>query len=304
MGLTQLSGELLDEKYRIEKELGKGGMGSVYLATHLGTGRPVAVKVITPQFMMNDEFVERFRREAKAAGRLHHPNVVNVTDFGFARVEGERIAYLVMEYLDGCTLAEVLAEESQLPIDWVVDIIEQTSSAVDEAHQQGIVHRDLKPDNIWLEPNRRGGYTVKVLDFGLAKLGDVQVGGASTDLSSDASTTADTKRLESGATSVTRRQNTGVIRSETSAQAGDISESTTQIQSPPAVVAGENDKTLVLVEGGEAARPASVKLPHKCCPRHHPRRLLRFNQVRRDRTRAFGQTTADNPAARQFRRTG
>src|SRR5689334_13179822 len=176
MGLTELTGEVLDEKYRIERELGKGGMGAVYLATHLGTGRPVAVKVITPQFMMNDEFVERFRREAKAAGRLHHPNVVNVTDFGFARIDGQRIAYLVMEYLDGCTLADILAEESQLPIEWVADIIEQTCSAVDEAHQHGVVHRDLKPDNIWLEPNRRGGYTVKVLDFGLAKLGEVQVG--------------------------------------------------------------------------------------------------------------------------------
>jgi serine/threonine protein kinase len=198
LGLTELTGEALDEKYRIEKELGKGGMGSVYLATHLGTGRPVAVKVITPQFMMDDEFVERFRREAKAAGRLHHPNVVNVTDFGFARVGGERIAYLVMEYLDGCTLAEVLAEESQLPIDWVVDIIEQTSSAVEEAHQQGIIHRDLKPDNIWLEPNRRGGYSVKVLDFGLAKLGNVQVGGPAEGLTSGTSASGNTKRLAEG----------------------------------------------------------------------------------------------------------
>jgi eukaryotic-like serine/threonine-protein kinase len=172
MGLANLIGEVLDDKYLIEKELGKGGMGSVYSATHLGTGRPVAVKVIAPQFMRNDEFVERFKREAKAAGRLHHPNVVNVTDFGFARVGHDRVAYLVMEFLDGCTLAEVLEEESQLAITWVVDIIEQACSAVDSAHRQGIIHRDLKPDNIWLEPNRRGGYRVKVLDFGLAKLAD------------------------------------------------------------------------------------------------------------------------------------
>ncbi|HJZ66787.1 MAG TPA: serine/threonine-protein kinase, partial [Blastocatellia bacterium] len=157
MALTQLTGHVLDEKYRIEKELGKGGMGSVYSATHLGTDRPVAVKVIAPQFMRNEEFVERFKREAKAAGRLHHPNVVNVTDFGFARVGNDRVAYLVMEFLEGCTLAEVLAEESQLAIPWVCDIIEQTCSAVDAAHRHGIIHRDLKPDNIWLEPNRRGG---------------------------------------------------------------------------------------------------------------------------------------------------
>lgn len=172
MKLSSLIGQTLDEKYLIERQLGKGGMGAVYLATHIGTARPVAVKVITPQFMANDEFVERFKREAKAAGRLRHPNVVDVTDFGFAQVGNHRVAYLVMEYLDGCSLGDILAEESRLPVEWVIDILEQACSAVDEAHRQGIVHRDLKPDNIWLEPNRRGGYTVKVLDFGLAKLGD------------------------------------------------------------------------------------------------------------------------------------
>lgn len=170
--LENFIGEVLDEKYRLESLLGRGGMGAVYLATHLGTERPVALKIITPQLMKNDEFVERFKREARAAGRLRHPNVVDVTDFGFARVGTERVAYLVMEYLDGCTLSDVLAEEERLPLDWVVDILEQVCSAVDEAHQQGIIHRDLKPDNIWLEPNRLGGYRVKVLDFGIAKLGD------------------------------------------------------------------------------------------------------------------------------------
>ena len=168
--LEHYIGEVLDEKYHIEKLLGQGGMGAVYLATHLGTERPVALKIIAPEFMRNDEFIERFKREAKAAGRLRHPNVVDVTDFGFAQRGHEHVAYLVMEYLDGCTLADVLAEESRLPLDWVVDILEQVCSAVDEAHQQGIVHRDLKPDNIWLEPNRRGGYTIKVLDFGVAKM--------------------------------------------------------------------------------------------------------------------------------------
>ena len=172
MKSPKLIDQVLDEKYRIERLLGKGGMGAVYLATHLGTGRLVALKVIAPQFMMNDEFVERFKREARAAGRFRHPNVVDVTDFGFAHMGENRVAYLVMEYLDGCSLAEVLAEESRLPLEWVTDILEQACSAVDEAHQQGIIHRDLKPDNIWLEPNRRGGYTVKVLDFGLAKLGE------------------------------------------------------------------------------------------------------------------------------------
>jgi serine/threonine protein kinase len=166
-------GQTLDEKYRLERLLGQGGMGAVYLATHLGTERYVALKLITPQFMRNEEFVERFKREARAAGRLRHPNVVDVTDFGFARIDKESVAYLVMEYLDGCTLSDVLAEEERLPLYWVVDILEQVCSAVHEAHQQGIVHRDLKPDNIWLEPNALGGYRVKVLDFGIAKLGEV-----------------------------------------------------------------------------------------------------------------------------------
>ncbi|MBV8859779.1 MAG: serine/threonine protein kinase, partial [Acidobacteria bacterium] len=167
-GLEAYVGRVLDEKYRLERLLGQGGMGAVYLATHLGTDRFVALKLIAPQFMRNEEFVERFKREARAAGRLRHPNVVDVTDFGFARADAETLAYLVMEYLDGCTLGDVLSEEGRLPLDWAVDILEQVCSAVHEAHQQGIVHRDLKPDNIWLEPNRLGGYRVKVLDFGIA----------------------------------------------------------------------------------------------------------------------------------------
>ena len=166
-------GQTLDEKYRLERLLGQGGMGAVYLATHLGTERFVALKLIMPQFMRNEEFVERFKREARAAGRLRHPNVVDVTDFGFARAGEESVAYLVMEYLDGCTLSDVLAEEKRLPLYWVVDILEQVCAAVDEAHRQGIVHRDLKPDHIWLEPNGLGGYRIKVLDFGIAKLGEV-----------------------------------------------------------------------------------------------------------------------------------
>ncbi len=171
MTKSGIVGQVLDGKYNIEKQLGKGGMGTVYLATHIGTGRPVAVKVIVPEYMERAEFVERFRREARAAGRLRHPNVVDVTDFGFADSENnENVAYLVMEYLDGCTLGEVLEEEKQLPLSFSIDILEQVCSAVDEAHNEGIIHRDLKPENIWLEPNQRGGYTVKVLDFGIAKL--------------------------------------------------------------------------------------------------------------------------------------
>ncbi|MGH9883120.1 MAG: protein kinase domain-containing protein, partial [Pyrinomonadaceae bacterium] len=193
--LDDYVGQVLDEKYRLERLLGQGGMGAVYLAAHLGTERYVALKLITPQFMSNEEFVERFKREARAAGRLRHPNVVDVTDFGFAESRGEMVAYLVMEYLDGCTLSDVLREEHRLPLEWVVDILEQVCSAVHEAHQQGIVHRDLKPENIWLEPNRLGGYRVKVLDFGIAKLG--QVNSADND---DSRFSAETRPTKASAT--------------------------------------------------------------------------------------------------------
>jgi serine/threonine protein kinase len=176
--------EILEGKYQIEQLLGEGGMGAVYRATHLGTKRTVAVKVIHPQFSAQREFVGRFQREAEAAGRLQHPNVVDVTDFGFAQTERGRVAYLVMEYLNGATLAEIIQEEGRLPTSWVIDILEQVCAAVEEAHRWGIIHRDLKPDNIWLEPNGRGGYTVKVLDFGLVKL-------------TDSSFTAETQRAQS-----------------------------------------------------------------------------------------------------------
>src|SRR5258707_1536271 len=170
--LERYVGQVLDEKYRLERLRGQGGMGAVYLATHLGTERYVALKLITPQFMRNEEFVERFKREARAAGRLRHPNVVDVTDFGFSGAGVGRVAYLVMEYLDGCTLSDVLVEEERLPLYWVVDILEQVWAAVHEQPQQGIIPRDLKPDNIWLEPNGLGGYRVNVLDFGIAKLAE------------------------------------------------------------------------------------------------------------------------------------
>ncbi|HKA18722.1 MAG TPA: serine/threonine-protein kinase [Blastocatellia bacterium] len=318
MAKAELIGEVLDEKYRIERELGKGGMGSVYLATHLGTGRPVAVKVITPQFMMNDEFIERFKREAKAAGRLYHPNVVNVTDFGFAHVEQERIAYLVMEYLDGCTLAEVLAEESSLPIDWVVDIVEQTSSAIDEAHQQGIVHRDLKPDNIWLEPNRRGGYTVKVLDFGLAKLGDVETAGATDALTAGSSPTNPSSSGGDSKTLARSARTTQVVEVKTFVHSADGSESATQIQAPTGedatliqvpsrendatliqVPSGESDATLIFADKEQSREPVSSEAATRIIPGGTEEAATLIQPARepdQEPTRVKRQTTAENLA--------
>ncbi len=168
--LAVLPGMVLDGKYRIERQLGKGGMGAVFQAVHLGTTRTVAVKVIVPQFAGEEAFLLRFRREAEAAGRLRHPNVVNVTDFGSAVVNDGQIAYLVMEFLDGQNLSTFLKSNPKPPVDEILDIVDQVASALDAAHESGIIHRDLKPDNIWLQRNHRGGFHVKVLDFGIAKL--------------------------------------------------------------------------------------------------------------------------------------
>jgi serine/threonine protein kinase len=147
-------------------------MGSVYLALHTGTKRNVAVKVISPQYMRNKELLIRFQREAEATGRLNHPNVVNVTDFGVTVIDATPIAYLVMEYLQGQTLQEYLQQDPTPSPDFVMDVLEQTALGITAAHSHGILHRDLKPQNIWLQPDGRGSYIVKVLDFGIAKLAD------------------------------------------------------------------------------------------------------------------------------------
>jgi serine/threonine-protein kinase len=170
MNLASLPGAVLDGKYRIERQLGKGGMGAVFQAIHLGTTRTVAVKVIVPQLAAQDEFLLRFQREAEAAGRLRHPNVVNVTDFGFTNAGAGQLAYLVMEFLDGENLTDFLRKNPRPAEDEILDIVDQVALALDTAHASGIVHRDLKPDNIWLQPNHRGGFNVKVLDFGIAKV--------------------------------------------------------------------------------------------------------------------------------------
>src|SRR5262245_27305342 len=162
----RMVGRLLDGKYEIEALCGRGGMGAVYRATHAGTGRRVAVKVIAPELAGDGEFIERFRREAKTIGLLRHPNIVNVTDFGVTGEGARTMAYLVMEYLEGQTLAERLKNPRQSPIDligncsiieieyermkdrWLIPINEaiailsQTCEAMDEAHRMGILHRD------------------------------------------------------------------------------------------------------------------------------------------------------------------
>lgn len=162
-----LLGVVLDDKYRLDELLGQGGMGAVYRATHLLIERPVAVKVLSQRLVTDESARERFRREARAAGRLQHTNAVAVTDFGETR---DGLVYLVMELLEGRPLREVLAGEAPLDAARAVSLMMQISAAVEAAHEAGIIHRDLKPGNIFLVQRPDSPYIVKVLDFGIAKL--------------------------------------------------------------------------------------------------------------------------------------
>lgn len=162
----RLIGQVLAGKYRIDEKIDEGGMGCVYRATHVLMEKTVAVKVLHPALAADDKIVARFTREAKAASRISHPHAINVTDFG----ESENgIVYLVMEYLRGRTLKDIVRSEGPMPLTRVVEIVRQVSGALEAAHEQGVVHRDLKSDNIMLE-EATGGDWAKVLDFGIAKI--------------------------------------------------------------------------------------------------------------------------------------
>jgi serine/threonine-protein kinase len=162
-----LVGQTLAGKYRIEERISEGGMGTVYRATHILMEKAVAIKVLHPSLAADDKIVARFTREAKAASRISNPHALNVTDFG----ESENgIVFLVMEYLRGKTLKEVVRGESPLQLARVVEVTKQICGALDAAHAEGVVHRDLKSDNIMLEEVAGGNDWAKVLDFGIAKI--------------------------------------------------------------------------------------------------------------------------------------
>lgn len=161
-------GILLDNKYRLDEKIGEGGMGTVYRATHIQMENTVAVKILHPHLASDHYAVERFRREARSAAQIRHPNAVAVTDFGVTRDGG--IAYLVMEFLEGQDLRHKIKQSHHLNPEEAFLILSETCSAVSAAHARGIIHRDLKPDNIWLIRTEKGIEHVKVLDFGIAKL--------------------------------------------------------------------------------------------------------------------------------------
>lgn len=160
-------GSTLPGGYQILDLISVGGMGRVYRAEQSVLGRTVAVKVVHPHLLSEDSSIARFLTEARAASQLNHPHSVSVIDFG--RTEDGQ-PYLVMELLRGKDLGRVAYEQGPLPIRRIVTVLSQVMLALEEAHELGIVHRDLKPENIILEPTRRGGDFVKVVDFGLAKL--------------------------------------------------------------------------------------------------------------------------------------
>jgi len=168
VAVDPLIGQLLDGKYRLESVLGRGGMGVVYKATHIHIDTQYAVKVLHPELVANQSAIERFRIEARSAGRIRHPNAIQVTDFG---ITPERFVYLVMEMVDGISLRKLLENEQVLNLDRTNHILAQACAAVDAAHQRGVIHRDLKPDNIIITQSE-GVDSVKVLDFGIAKLRD------------------------------------------------------------------------------------------------------------------------------------
>ncbi|MCA9686604.1 MAG: serine/threonine protein kinase, partial [Myxococcales bacterium] len=158
-----LVGTVLADRYRILALIGVGAMGAVYRAEHVSIGKTFAIKVLSPKLADKPEFVERFLREAKAASRIQHANVVEITDFGDGSAG---VVFMVMELLEGEDLRRTLKREGALPWPRVRHIMTQIGQALDAAHGSGVVHRDMKPDNCFR--TTRGGDPdfIKILDFG------------------------------------------------------------------------------------------------------------------------------------------
>jgi serine/threonine protein kinase len=159
-------GTVIAGRYRVLSLIGVGGMGAVYRAEHVHMRKTVALKFLHPELLRVDEVVQRFEREAIAAARIDHPNVVAANDFGKL---DDGSFYLVLEYVDGTSLRKLL-EQGPVPVARALNIARQTTLALGAAHAAGIVHRDLKPDNVMLVPEPDGSDRVMVLDFGIARV--------------------------------------------------------------------------------------------------------------------------------------
>jgi serine/threonine protein kinase len=163
----KLVGEVFANRYRIISVIGQGGMSTVYKAQHTYMDRVVAVKLLHPHLVSDPISVQRFQQEAKAAASLSHPNIITVYDFG---VTEEGLAFLVMDYLEGPSLGDLLDRTGPVPADEAIDIFRQVLKGLCHAHRKGVVHRDLKPRNMVLAVDEDGSVQVKIVDFGIAKV--------------------------------------------------------------------------------------------------------------------------------------
>ncbi len=166
---TLTPGTLMDGRYQIERLIGAGGMGEVYEATHVAIGRRVAIKCLRSTHKGSDEAVQRFQREAQLAGSIGHDNICEVTDVGTAP---HGAPYLVMPLLKGASLADLFAGSKPMAVARLVDILSQTLSALQAAHDERIIHRDLKPENIFVTKLGDREDFAKLLDFGISKIVD------------------------------------------------------------------------------------------------------------------------------------
>jgi serine/threonine-protein kinase len=163
----RLVGETLDGRYFVQRKIGEGGMGVVFAARHAVIERPLAIKVLKREVMRDTATIKRFVQEAKAASRIGHPNIVDVTDFG---TTPDGMTYSVMEYVDGLTLSRAIKEGAPFAPQRAIQIAQQIGRALGAAHDKGIVHRDLKPENVFLIDRDERRDFVKIVDFGIAKV--------------------------------------------------------------------------------------------------------------------------------------
>ncbi len=159
---------VIDERYRVERLLGAGGMGAVYACKHVGTGRDCAVKVILAEATHRPQALERFLREARAQGSVKSPHVVDITDVGKDRTSGS--AYMAMEFLSGEDMGKFIETHGRLAPEVVLRIAAQGLTGLVAAHEAGVIHRDLKPANLFMAKTGKGQRTIKLLDFGIAKV--------------------------------------------------------------------------------------------------------------------------------------
>ncbi len=162
-----LIGQVLKGTYRIEEQIGAGGMGEVYRAVQMPLGRDVAIKCLLPSLLSTPSMVQRFFQEAKLLSQLNHPNVVSIIDFGNTEAG---LIFMVMEFLDGSTLGDLVPQDHGLPMPQVLRLMQQACSGVGAAHRCNLVHRDLKPENVFVARSAGGEEVVKVLDFGIARV--------------------------------------------------------------------------------------------------------------------------------------